>query len=44
MSTKKQRPNYKVAKVGENEHLSQHVLCIKLQPSAATEMTSTLTQ
>lgn len=44
MSARRQKRNYKVAKVGENEHFSQHVVCIKLQPLAATKMTSTVTR
>lgn len=38
----RQKRNYKVTKAEENEHFPQYVLCIKLQLSTATELTSTL--
>lgn len=44
MSPQRQQYNYKVADAGENEHFSQHVVCIQLQSLVATEMTSTFTR
>lgn len=42
--TQRQKHNYKVTKVEENEHFPQYGLCIKLLPLIATQLTSALTQ